>query len=148
VLSASSARLNATIISFVVDQGTANALANIFVDDTIIPGKIRVQVNVVPDPNHSNSVGDLLGVFFNLTPFPLAGLASGNFAGADLTASILALVSLVTVSRTSRGCRYYQWSGWRGGTLRHLPEVSCGEAVGLLEKDLRQSSYSAGFASC
>ena len=77
--------LHATIITFAVDQGSSNALANVFVDDQSNPGKITITVNVDPDPLHGNNIGDLLGLFFNLTPYPVTGLSGANFIGADIT---------------------------------------------------------------
>jgi len=86
LLGAGTARLDASVISFGVDQGTNNAFANVFVDDASTPGKIKFTVNVVPDVIHGNNVGDLLGVFFNVNPYPLTGLSGANFSGSDLIA--------------------------------------------------------------
>ena len=77
--------LQASVISFTVDQGTSNGLATVLVDDEAEAGKITFTITVSPDPDDGNNIGDLLGLFFNVAPYPLTGLSSGDFAGTGLS---------------------------------------------------------------
>jgi hypothetical protein len=95
-----------TTVTFFASGGTANALVQVDVDDSVA-GQIDFTLTVLPDPNNNNNIGDLLGLALNIDPYPLTGLDATDFTGADISA--------VTIGAgddlNSAGCNNFSGAG-------------------------------------